>query len=265
MCYRISCVVEMKEVADLFPDLVFDEQIDMNFDAAVHIHGHNYGDHPIIYKNREDWKPHIKLMEWGCIPYRVTNEEAYSEYRKTMLVARSEKILDDPKSYWYEIKSRRCLIPLNGFYEHKAEAGFSHKIPYYIHLKHQSTFFVPGLYSVAELEDKVTGKKERRWTFAMITRAANSKMREIHNSGDFKWRMPLLLPFALADKYVRKNLSESEYREILNFEMPSEELDGWPVYTLGGVRPDGKEANDYYEWVKEPELPFEEYAFLISA
>ena len=254
MCYRISCVVDIKEVVDLFPDLIYDDQIEMNFEAAVHIQGHDYGEHPIIYKNREDNKLHLKLMEWGCIPYKVTNEAGFSERRKTMLNARSEKVLDDKNSYWYEIRNRRCLIPMSGFYEHKAEPGFKHKIPYYIQLVKQKLFYVPGLYSVAELLNEITGEKEKRWTFTMLTRAANGKMKEIHNHGDNKWRMPLMLHPELSKRWVSENMTEAGYREILNFEMPSEELETYSVYTLGCVRPDGKAANEPYVWLKEPEL-----------
>jgi putative SOS response-associated peptidase YedK len=70
--------------------------------------------------------------------------------------ALGERILDDLTSYWHKIRNRRCLIQVTGFYEHKTEPGFKHKIPYYIRLIHQDTFFLPGLYSVANLYNKQT-------------------------------------------------------------------------------------------------------------
>ena len=98
MCYDISFTINIKELADYFPDLVFDSQISINFDSTIHIIGHDYGAHPIIYTNREDQLPHCRLMEWGCIPYYVKDEKQYVRQRASMLNARSERILTDEKA-----------------------------------------------------------------------------------------------------------------------------------------------------------------------
>ena len=256
MCYDISFTVRLRELSDYFPDLVFDDQIKMDFSGAVHIMGHAYGEHPIIYRNREDGKLHCKLMEWGCIPFYVKDEDSFKRQRTSMLNARSERILDDTKSYWYKIRNRRCLVPMTAMYEHREVEGWKKKVPYIIGLKHQPLYFIPGLYSVAELPDKETGEVIKRWTFTLITTNANSVMRMIHNGGDNKWRMPLYLPKELSDKWLEENLSLEEYKHILNFEMPPEELEYHTVYTIRSpkLRPDGKEKNEYYEWPGLPEL-----------
>lgn len=255
MCYDISFTVNIKKLADYFPDLIFDEQIEMNFEP-VHIIGHNYGNHPIIYKNREDELLHCLLMEWGCIPFFVKDEEAYKKQRATMLNARSEKILEDPKSYWYKIKNRRCLIPMTGFYEHREVKGLKKKIPYFISLKDQQTFFLPGLYSVAELPNKETGEIEKRFTFTLLTRAANKLMEQIHNGGANKHRMPLMLPFELSKKWVTEEISVEDYKAILAYEMPVEKMDYKSVYTIRTTdeRPDEKAKNEMYKWENVPEI-----------
>ena len=259
MCYDISFTVEIKQLSDYFPDLVFDEQLEINFDGT-HIIGHLYGNHPIIYRNKEDDKLHARMMEWGCIPFYIKDLDGFKRQRATMLNARSERILGDTKSYWYKIRNRRCLIPLNGFYEHRAVKGFKNKIPYFITLKKQSMFFLPGLYSVAEIVDKETGELVKHWSYTLITRDANSIMKQIHNDGDNKWRMPLLLPFEQSKKWLNEELTEEEYKAILDFEMPSEELNCIPVYTIRSpkMRPDDKAKNEYYEWENLPELEYDE-------
>lgn len=258
MCYDISFTVEIKELSDYFPGLVFDDQIELDFEAGTHIIAHAYGDHPIIYKHREDQKLHCRLMEWGCIPFYVKDENAFLKQRATMLNARSERILADTKSYWYKIRNRRCLIPVNGIYEHRKIKGWTKKVPYFIQLKKQPMFFIPGLYSVVELPDKKTGEVKERWTYTMITRSAlnNEVMKNIHNDGDNKWRMPLFLPFELSKKWVEEDLSVEEYKELLNFNMPAEELTYYPVWTIRSSkeRPDNRRKNEYYEWEKLPAL-----------
>ena len=255
MCYDISFQVSIKELADYFPDLIFDSQMEMNFDGT-HIMGHSYGEHPIIYRNRDDLKLHCHLMEWGFIPFYVKDEKQFLRQRASMLNARSERILDDPKSYWFKIKNRRCLIPVNGIYEHRAIKGWKKKVPYFVNLKEQPLFFLPGLYSVVELPDTSTGEMIKRWTYTIITRNANSVMEMIHNDGDNAGRMPLFLPFELSTKWLDDDLSEAAYKEILAYEMPSEELDYKPVYTIRSPkgRPDDKPKNEYWEWEKLPQL-----------
>jgi len=256
MCYDISFTIEIKQISDYFPDLVWDDQLKINFEHSTHIIGHNYGEHPIIYRVKEDNKLHCKLMEWGCIPFYTKDESAFIKQRASMLNARSERILDDPKSYWNKIRNRRCLIPMTGFYEHRKVKSYKNKIPYLIQLKDQEMFFIPGLYSVAELPDKETGEIKKRWTYTMITREANAVMKAIHNDGANLGRMILMLPFELSKKWLNEDLTEEEYREILNFEMPSEELKYKTVWTIRSPkeRPDQKAKNEEYIWEGLEEL-----------
>ncbi|HEY4151604.1 MAG TPA: SOS response-associated peptidase family protein [Chitinophagaceae bacterium] len=255
MCYDVSFTVDIARLQDYFPGLVFDSQINIDFDAAVHIIGHSYGLHPIVYRRREDEQLHCGLMEWGCIPFYVKDEHQFLRQRATMLNARSERVLDDDKSYWHKIRNRRCLIPVSGVYEHRAIKGWKKKVPYFIQLSDQPLFFLPGLYSVTELPDLATGELVKRSTYTLITRNANEVMKQIHNDGDNKGRMPLFLPFELSREWLQDDLSPERYRQILAFEMPSEALSYRPVFTIRSpkARPDGKPKNEYWEWEKLPE------------
>lgn len=255
MCYDISFTVKLKQLSDYFPDLVIDDQMTFDFDGT-HIVAHDYGAHPILYKPREDDRIHCRFMEWGCIPYYVKDEQQYARQRTGMLNARSERILTDDKSYWYKIRNRRCLIPVSGVYEHRAIKGWKKKVPYFIKLSKQPLFFIPGLYSVAELPDVSTGEMLKRFTYTLITRSANEVMSKIHNSGENRGRMPLFLPMDMAKNWLELELAESRYKEILNYEIPSGEMEFHPVFTIRSQkpRPDNDAKNVYWEWEKLPEL-----------
>lgn len=256
MCYDISFTVNMRQLSDYFPDLIFDSQLNLDFDFGTHIMGHSYGEHPIMYRNKEDGRIHCGPMEWGCIPFYVKEEKAFARQRAGMLNARSERILDDAKSYWYKIRNRRCLIPVTGIFEHREIKGWKKKVPYYVQLQNQPAFFLPGLYSVAGVVDTSSGEMTQRFTHTLITRDANDVMKHIHNGGDNKGRMPLFLPLELSKKWLEDDLPELEYKAVLNFEMPSEELKYHPVYTIRSskLRPDEKSKNEIYEWENLPEL-----------
>jgi putative SOS response-associated peptidase YedK len=257
MCYDVSFSTTIESIHDYFPQLIHDDQININFDAAVHIIGHTFGNHAIIYRSQEDSLPHLRLMEWGCIPFYEKNIPAFTKgFRKNMLNARSERILEDTKSYWHKVRNRRCLIPVNGIYEHRKIPGWKNKVPYYVKLKDEKMFFLPGLYSVTDNVDTETGEASKRWSYTLITRGANSVMKLIHNDGDNKWRMPLFLPFDMAKEWLSHDLSPERYKEILDFEMPAESLDYWPVFTVRSPkpRPDEKRKDELYEWPGLPSL-----------
>ena len=133
-------------------------------------------------------------------------------------------------------------------------------MPYHVTVKNEPVFFVPGLYSVAELPDQETGEVQKRFTYTLITRNANDLMKRIHNDGDNKWRMPLFLYKDQARNWLREDLTPEEYKNILNFEMPADALDAWPVYTIRGKdeRADGKPKNAPYEWEGLPALETEQ-------
>ena len=58
------------------------------------------------------------------------------------------------------------------------------------------------------------------------------------------------------DKWLSEELSAEEYKAILDFEMPSEQMIYHPVYTIRSPkpRPDDKPKNEYWEWEKLPAL-----------
>jgi putative SOS response-associated peptidase YedK len=84
-------------------------------------------------------------------------------------------------------KKRRCLIPLDGFYEWKKVGGG--KIPYSIQMKDDSPFVFAGLW------DGWKDRAKDEWirTCTIITEEPNDLVREIHT------RMPELL----AGNYIR--------------------------------------------------------------
>lgn len=256
MCYDISFEVSMRQLSDYFPDLIFDNQIEIEFLPFDHVQGVSvYNEHPIIYINRDDFKTHCRLMQWGIIEF-FRKEIPDWKKRNGMLNIRAERVLDDAKSYWHKIKNRRCLIPVSGIFEHRGIKGWKKKVPYWVKPKEQQVFFLPGLYSVSNIIDKETGEVNEIWTFGMITRSANSVMSHIHNSGENTNRMPLFLTLNLSKEFLSEDLDPKRYAEILNFEMTSDELMYHPVFTIRTPkeRPDFQSKSAFWEWEKLPPL-----------
>ncbi|NCI51374.1 SOS response-associated peptidase [Sediminibacterium roseum] len=260
MCYDISFdTSNIRSLEDYFPDLHFDDQIVINYELTAHLQSHGFGNHPIIYINRDDLQPHCRLMEWSVIPHYTKDEDKFKIARLKMANARSERIIGDKTSYWYKIRNRRCLIPVTGAYEHRGVAGWKKKVPYHISVKGERIFFMPGLYAVVELPDKSTGEMIKRYTWTLVTREpiCNIAMKNIHNSKeDGQFRMPLFMPLDRAKDWLTEGLSDPEIQERMNYELPEEAMEYFPVDTIRTTKPraDGKRKNDPFEWANLPAL-----------
>ena len=119
------------------------------------------------------------LMTWGLVPAWAKDPQI--GYK--MINARAEGIQDKP-SFRKPIRSQRCLVPANGFYEWQKvnRDGRLEKYPHFIHLVDQETFAFAGIYDFW----RDAGGKELA-TFAIVTTGPNELMATIHN------RMPVIL------------------------------------------------------------------------
>lgn len=89
-----------------------------------------------------DGKNTLELMKWGFVPKNAS--DANSVFRYKTFNARTEGIFGKP--IWQEaIRSARCLVPANGFYEWKKTADG--KQPFYIRPHDQTLFAFAGIYS----------------------------------------------------------------------------------------------------------------------
>jgi putative SOS response-associated peptidase YedK len=253
MCYDISFSSTIELITDYLPDISIECQIDIGFESTLHVQAQAYLKYPVIIF--EDDMYRLKAFEWGVIADYMNTPEKIKKSRNLMCNARSEKILDDKNSYWRQIRTERCLIPITGIFEHREIRGWKNKVPYFVKIKDRPLFCIPGLYHYSPIPDVETG--EVRGTFTLITRAANEVMRKIHNGGENAFRMPLFLPDKEMElKWLQPNLTDEQMREILSYEIPSEQLEYQTVWTIRSTKPHpkGGTKTDAFEWANLPEL-----------
>lgn len=254
MCYDISFSVKGEKLSDYLPNIKIDPQFTISFEPKLHVIAQAYSKYPVILFENGDYR--LTQFEWGLIPGYMNTPEKIKKGRNFMCNARSEKIVQDKSSAWYRIRHQRLLIPVTGIFEHREVPNIKKKIPYHINLKDQEVFSIAGLYNYSPVPDPETG--EVVGTFTLITRGANSVMKQIHNGGDNAGRMPLFLPKELEQKWLLPDLTNEEIQEILDYEMPSENLEYYTVYTIRSPkpRPDEKSKIDPYAWENLPELQY---------
>jgi putative SOS response-associated peptidase YedK len=131
---------------------------------------------PIPIVRLTEGQRHFALVRWGLLPSWVKDPRTFT----LLFNARGESVVDKP-AFRAAMKRRRCLIPADGFYEWKAEAG--RKQPYFVRLK------AGGPMALAGLWECWTGPNgEEMETAAIVTTNANRTLGQIHG------RMPVVVP-----------------------------------------------------------------------
>lgn len=129
--------------------------------------------HPVITQGD---KQHYNYLKWGLIPFWAKDMSIGSK----MINARIEGLLEKP-FFKSALEKRRCLVPMDGFYEWKKGVG-KIKTPLRIQTTNQEVFFMAGIYdSWKNPEGKAIP------SFSIITMPANEFMKPIHD------RMPCIL------------------------------------------------------------------------
>jgi hypothetical protein len=82
----------------------------------------------------------------------------------------------------------------------------------------------------------------------------NEVMRFIHNGGTNAFRMPLFFTAEMELQWLDGRLTDKQMAQMLQYEMQSEKLEYWPVYSIRTtkLRPDNKNKTEPYQW---PGLP----------
>ena len=134
---------------------------------------------------------------------------------------------------------RRCIMPIDAFFEWKAILGQKAKQPFAIGMKDRSPFGLAGLWE--NWKDPSTGEWVR--TFCVITTNANELVAEIHD------RMPVILPPSDYDRWLGL---EPDPRDMLK-PFPAELMTMWPVSTR--VNTPRNDDEDLIRAIQLPDQP----------
>jgi putative SOS response-associated peptidase YedK len=202
-------------------------------------------DFPLLPVLRADGE--WELARWGLVPYWTRTEEKAKQIRTSAVNARSESMWTKP-AFEEAARNGRCLILVDGFFEFHHHAGVAY--PFHVYLEGNPDFFMAGLRDT--WINPANGKKEV--TCSIVTTAANSFMREIHNKlpQPEERRMPVVVPADWAEAWLSSATPmEVLLRIVSTREIP--EMRAHPVArTLNGPKtrankPTAQEPVDYAE------------------
>lgn len=130
-------------------------------------------------------------VKWG---YPMT------EKKSLVINARSETVFN-VNMFSRSIRQKKCLIPCTGFFEWKPEGN--KKIKYRISLEGERLFYLAGLY------DTFLINNEYKRRFVILTGAANTYMKEIHN------RMPIAFRQAEIEQWLDNEIKQGYFNQEL--------------------------------------------------
>jgi putative SOS response-associated peptidase YedK len=237
MCYNVKTSLEKQ----LKKTLLDGKDIDVKKIAAklkrfskdeINLYHASGFDHPQMFIYTTDDMDIATIATWGLIPEWSKDKKAI--WNKT-LNARGESIFEKP-SFKDSAKGKRCIVFLEGFYEHHHKAGKA--FPYFIQMKNKQLMAVAGLWSpwVNELGDVLK-------TFSIVTTRANTLMTEIHNNPKLSEpRMPLILDEKNQLLWLESDLSPTRVANLIK-PLADDFLKAHTVAPLRGAHTKGNMPN----------------------
>lgn len=199
MCFSVNVNLVKEELENRFGAALIDPD---KYRPSYYYHAFGLPDLPAICSDTPD---RIRLLKWGLIPSWTKNIEDANIIRFKTFNARSETLEKKP-SFSLSFKSRRCIIPVKGFFEWQHMG--KEKIPWYIYHSGDEILSLAGLFD--EWVSNSTG--EALSTFTILTTDANNLMTEIHNSAK---RMPVILDQTSEKKWIDLSASPADASGLL--------------------------------------------------
>jgi len=207
MCGRFSQTKKIKDVKKRFNLERVPENLPQLFNIAPY--DATKQNAPVVlnaYPNE------LALARFGLVP--SWSKEAKTPY--SMINARAETILEKP-TYKRLIKSKRCLVIADGFYEWQKKVD--KKIPYRIFLKNDELFAFAGIW------DHWGEGENEFYSFSIITTTPNKLVAGIHD------RMPVILEPEDESGWLQDGTPIDRVLAMLR-SYPAEKMDAYPVSTL---------------------------------
>lgn len=166
-------------------------------------------------------KEHARVLDrvrWGLVPSWAKDDKIGDK----LINARAETIREKP-AYRSAFSKRRCLIPVDGFYEWKVVPGQRAKQPVYIHRPDGELIVFAGVYE--NWKDKRDPAAEWVRSCSIVTTAANATIAKVHD------RMPVILMPERHDEWLDPDNHDVELLARLLVPAPDDYLSYYPIST----------------------------------
>jgi putative SOS response-associated peptidase YedK len=185
----------------------------------------------------------LRALRWGLVPRWAKDPSGANR----MINLRAETVREK-KGWKSTLARKRCIIPIDGFYEWQDQGKGKRKQPFYITSRDFSPLALAGLWSTwRDPADKDKDKGDgdggdELWTCTILTTSANKLMASVHD------RMPVILLPEAWDAWLDPDYTDTEELAKLLGPAPEELLTLWPVDpAVGNVRNNRPELQEPLE------------------
>ena len=188
MCGRVVQKTPLDEIRVLF------ETVNPVPNAAATYNGAPTDSLAVVHLDRNGRRS-LELLRWGLIPYWAKDKSIGPR----CINAISETVATKP-AFRDAFRHRRCLVPVDFFYEWQKTASGNSPQPYAIGLADSSPMALAGLWE--RWKDPSDGATLH--TFSVITSSPNELIAPIHN------RMPVILPRQAWRRWLGEDHAEAD-------------------------------------------------------
>lgn len=217
MCGRFTQQRPASELAEIFAAEPLADDPGPRFNVAP-------TDDALVVVQRDDRRA-ITAYRWGLVPHWAKELKTGSR----MFNARAETLGSSP-AFGHAFRRRRCLVPVDSFYEWKREGTV--RQPYRVTREDGQPLALAGLW--AGWKDPRTEQVRR--TFTIVTTTANDALSDLHD------RMPVIL--GDADWPTWLDPATADPAELLGLLQPADQV-ALRIYAVNrdvnDVRRDGSE------------------------
>jgi putative SOS response-associated peptidase YedK len=167
---------------------------------------------PVVRFDPKDHQHSLDVMRWGLIPYWAKD----IKIGFSTINARAEEI-DTKPAFREAFRQRRCLVPLDNFFEWKKTAAG--KQPYAIGLAGGGLMAMAGLWETW----RAPSSGERVRSFAIVTTEPNELCAALHN------RMPVVLAPEAWPAWLGEEPADEAQLKALLAPYPADGMVSWPV------------------------------------
>ncbi|WP_163517950.1 SOS response-associated peptidase [Gelidibacter japonicus] len=216
MCFHISTYKEPEYWEKNFRVKISDPNLKPVFSKPnYHLNGFSHPNMLIIPQEKSDV---LAPGVWGIVPSNKTKNEIKDYYKEAVkygsgLNAQSEKVFQH-FIYRDSIMTKRCVIPINGFYE--PHEHNKKKYPFYITVKNEHPFALAGIYSVI---DSIA-------TFTILTKAASPLFAKVHNT---KKRQVIMMDEEQSHNWLSNDLNTDDIKDLIQSDYPAPKLEAYSV------------------------------------
>ncbi|GAB1365145.1 MAG TPA: SOS response-associated peptidase [Candidatus Cloacimonas sp.] len=203
MCGRFAQVIKHDQLKKLTDELKLkesSEQLELNYNVAP--------TQTVSAVIAQGSVRYLGFFRWGLIPSWM---KAVPE--KALINVRCESILEKP-SFKVSFLRRRCLVPVNGFYEWRSRD----KQPFFFHSSGSDLLYLAGIYDAWYSADGSYIP-----SLGIITQDSDEQMADIHS------RMPVSITKESWDKWLDPGLQEPRALQQMLQELPAAALSRHPV------------------------------------